>query len=111
MYGRISAATAADFVAEYIHDLVGNRLRKTIGYGDATGVDETTDYVYDANDRLLFEKTDLDADAVFDQTTIYSYHPDAWGVTTPFLGGDQTQLMRKTTWEGDVPVNLQTDAF
>jgi len=69
--------------------------------GDPT-YNETIDYVYDANDRLLLEKLDGNADQMIDQTTAYAYGPNA-DLADPggLFGGDGTQQAAKTLWQGD----------
>jgi len=98
--------TAEDFIADYVLDLVGNRVAKKTDpdptfSGDPT-YNETIDYVYDANDRLLLEKLDGNADATVDQTTAYSYGPNA-DLSDPqdLYGGDGTEQTTKTLWDGD----------
>ncbi len=79
-----------DFVADYVFDLVGNRLAKKTDtdptFSGEPAFDEVIDYVYDANDRLLTEtKDDLTA-ANEDRFTEYAY--------------DHTQQTGKTVYEG-----------
>lgn len=61
--------TWTDYADHYVYDLVGNRLEKTTDLGNDTSIDETIEYEYDANDRLLQEVKD----AATDTTTLYQY--------------------------------------
>ena len=62
---------ALDFTANYTYDLTGNRLKKTLDNGSNSSIDETTDSLFDANDRLIYESKDLASGT--DTTTTYSY--------------------------------------
>lgn len=92
---------ALDFIADYTLDLAGNRLAKKTDtdptfVGDPS-YDETIDYEYDANDRLLSEFKNATGTAN-DTTTLYEYGPNADPVNG--AGGDYTVQTRKTVWEG-----------
>ena len=83
-----STNNALDFTADYVFDLVGNRLTKTVDQGRDAVVDEVITYEYDLNDRLLTESLDSDVPQAngVDQTTTYGY--------------DQTRQTSKTVWQG-----------
>ncbi len=86
--------TASDFIARYAFDLASNRvlLEKDHGNADPNPLsftaDETVEYRYDSNDRLLDEVLDKDGTAD-DRNTVYTY--------------DGTQQATKTEREGVVP--------
>lgn len=63
---------ALDFTADYVYDLVGNRLTKTVDKGNDNTIDETVTSTYDANDRLLTEAKDV-AGTDDDRFTVYEY--------------------------------------
>ena len=63
-----------DFTAEYLFDLVSNRLEKTVDKGNDGTIDEKVTYAYDQNDRLLTEELDSDNDGTVDQTTTYTWN-------------------------------------
>jgi RHS repeat-associated protein len=70
-----SSSDADSYIAHYSFDLTGNRLQKTTDWtANGTGIDETVNSVYDANDRLLTE-TQVDASmaAGVDQLTTFGY--------------------------------------
>jgi len=84
-----------DFIADYLFDLSGNRVEKTLNTDPAfdtngnptdTIADELVSYLYDANDRLLQESLDSNNDGTAEQTTTYGY--------------DHTQRTNKTVWQG-----------
>ncbi len=81
-----TTASDDDFVADYVLDLVGNRLAKSVDRLGSAGLDEATEYVYDANDRLLREQKDDLTAADADSTSFYGY--------------DGTQQTSKTTYDG-----------
>lgn len=85
-----SATTAADYVAVYKIDLVGNRVEKSVDRLDAAGIDELFTYDYDANDRLLREVKNVQGTDVGDETSFYRY------------GSDNLQTLQtaKTTYDG-----------
>ncbi len=63
-----------DYADHYEFDLAGNRVRKTTDFDLSTAaVDQIFNYGFDANDRLLWEQSDLDADGVIDELASYSY--------------------------------------
>mgnify|MGYP007059411115 CR=1 FL=1 len=88
-----ATGTADDFVAEYSFDLVGNRLKKEVdtdtpfsagtiasttpatlrGIALNGPFEETTDYQYDANDRLSEEIVDKPGTSD-DRNTVYTYN-------------------------------------
>ncbi len=100
-----------DFAADYVLDLVGNRLGKNVD-SDPTAqqmadyrsgaamssqnVDEAITSTFDANDRLLTEAKDVAGGTTEDRFTRYEYGP---GATTSF-GGNGTQQTKKTVREG-----------
>ncbi len=78
-----------DYTAKYVLDLVGNRLQKTVDRGSDGIVDQTVDSSYDANDRLLTERSD-EAGTANDRFTVYSYGP----------GNSATQQTGKVVHQG-----------
>ncbi len=64
---------AFDQTDRFVHDLVGNRLEQTRDLGNDGTVDETTGYVYDANDRLQTEWFDGDGLPGAERETTYGY--------------------------------------
>ncbi len=76
-----------DFTADYLFDLVGNRLEKSVDNTDPAAADEVITYTYDANDRLLTETKDADGTAD-DSHTVYKY-----GDTN-----EKTQQTKKSVW-------------
>ena len=112
--GRLTRETynsynsALDYTANYVMDLVGNRLQKTVDKGSDSSVDQTIDYMYDANDRLLTERSDA-AGTGDDRFTRYSYGSDA----TASFGGSATQQTKKAVRQGlnDSGAILEDDAY
>ncbi len=92
--------TDLDFTADYLFDLVGNRLKKSVDRGRDAVVDEIFSYAYDLNDRLLTEAFDDKTAANADRFTRYEYGPDADFTTDPDnpFGGDHTTQTKKSVW-------------
>ena len=88
-----------DFTADYLFDLVGNRLTKTVDQGRDAVVDEVISYEYDLNDRLLSEAFDHQTDNLLDRFTRYEYGPGAdWTDPDDPFGGDHTTQTSKSVW-------------
>jgi len=83
-----------DYSDTFTYDLVGNRLLY-IRDSDNNAKDKTLTYRYDANDRLVWEKTDLGSNGI-DTTTFYTYDNPLTAAA-----GDATQLTRTATYAGD----------
>ncbi|MDY0170795.1 MAG: RHS repeat-associated core domain-containing protein, partial [Thermoguttaceae bacterium] len=64
---------AFDQTDRFVYDLVGNRLEHTRDRGNNGTIDETTGYLYDANDRLLSEWFDGDGLPGAERATSYGY--------------------------------------
>ena len=86
-----SSDDALDYTADYLFDLVGNRVRKTVNNHSDTTIDEAITSLYDANDRLLSEAVDQGNNNSTEQTTIYGYGG---------AGDPATYQSKKTTWQG-----------
>jgi len=73
----VSGGTTEDFIARYGFDLASNRISSERDNGNAVAAafaaDESTDYVYDANDRLENEVLDK-AGMANDRNTVYTYN-------------------------------------
>ncbi|HEX7009429.1 MAG TPA: hypothetical protein VF184_05575, partial [Phycisphaeraceae bacterium] len=68
-----------DYTTGFDYDGAGNRLEQLKDLGGDGSVEQTTTYVYDANDRLLSETFDA-AGTAEDRHTVYSYDADGDGV-------------------------------
>ncbi|MEQ1905720.1 MAG: RHS repeat-associated core domain-containing protein, partial [Pirellulaceae bacterium] len=88
-----------DFIADYVLDLVGNRLQKLTDknptFSGSPSFDETVTSVFDANDRLLIETQDT-AGTSNDRFTVYQYGS---GATSNF-GGNVTQQSKRIVYAG-----------
>ncbi|MEQ8848612.1 RHS repeat-associated core domain-containing protein [Botrimarina sp.] len=66
-----TSSTLDDYTDKYGYDLAGNRLRYK--HDSLTGTDRLVTYGYDANDHLLWEKTDAGANGSVNESIVYSY--------------------------------------
>jgi RHS repeat-associated protein len=99
--GYDASGTAMSYTDTYAFDLDGNRLTKTHSVGGT--LEETSAYVYDANDRLLSETDEDWADSTQDRFTAYQYGPSDSG----------TEQTDKTIYAGldDTGAGLEDDSY
>jgi RHS repeat-associated protein len=90
-----SSDDSLDYTESFVLDLVGNRLQKTRDLGRDGTLDETTDYAYDANDRLWSEAVDrLHGDAA---RTEYDWRFTQQTGKTVYRGPEAAEAARVST--------------